>query len=70
MKVGYLGIDQDGNKFLMDKYPLRELIKQIGRKHVSKMYRDRMNEGVKCVGYVIGQHWVEVFEVHTWRGAK
>ena len=66
--LGYLGIDQYGHKFVIHKYPRKELSEKLGIKHVRKMYRDT-KDGKAChVGYVIGGHWIEVHEVCKWRG--
>ena len=65
--IGFLAIDQYGNRFRIEKHPRKELLALHGRKHAAKMYRD---PDARHVGYVIAGHWYEVFELHRWRGTK
>ena len=67
MKVGYLGIDQYGNRYKMDKHPRKELLAQFDRKRASKMYRDVKGGGSKHCGYIVAGHWIDVYEVHSWK---
>ena len=67
-KLGYIGIDQYGNHYHIKKYPRKELIEQIGIQHVKKMCIDKKDGSTDHVGYVIGDHWIEVFEIHSWGG--
>ena len=67
MKIGYLGIDQYGDRYKMDKYPRKELLIQLGRKRASKMYRDFKDGKSKQVGYIIAGRWIDVYEVHDWK---
>jgi len=66
MKVGYIGIDQYGTHYNMEKYPRKELLEYLGYKHCQKMYCDLKTGGSRHIGYVIGGHWIEVLEVHDW----
>lgn len=66
MKVGYLGIDQHGTRYKMDKHPRKELMEQLGSSHAGKMYVDLKNGGIRHVGYVIASLWINVYEVHQW----
>jgi hypothetical protein len=69
MKLGYLGIDQYGNRYKIDKHPRKELLeKHYLTGKVSKMYRDGENGDVNHVGYIIGNLWVDIYEVHDWKG--
>lgn len=67
-QVGYIGIDQYGGTYQIQKHPLKELCKQLGRTSAQKMYRDTTGGTAKHVGYVIGGHWIEVFTVCEWKG--
>ena len=61
----YMSIDQYGQTYHdLGSHPRKELIKRIGStKHVSKMYHDKNDGSVVHVGYVIGQHWLTLYEV-------
>ena len=67
MKLGYLGIDQYGDRYKMDKHPRQELLEQLGRKHCDKMYCD---PDARHVGYIIARRWINVYEVHSWSPAS
>ncbi len=67
MKLGYLGIDQYGQRYKLEKFPRKELLEKLGRKHASKIYVDSKS-GTKHVGYCIGGLWITVYEVHEWTG--
>jgi len=59
--AGYLGIDQNGEKYILEtKYPRKALMEKFGRKHVEKMYR---GEGDHC-GYIIAGMWIMLFKVY------
>lgn len=58
----YMGIDQFGNTFHGLKHPRKELMKRIGNKHADKMFIDSKGKSFQT-GYVIGKHWITVFEV-------
>ena len=66
MLLGYLGIDQHGNRFKIDAHPRKELCEQLGRRHAEKMYVDCLSGGTRHTGYVIAGLWVTVYEVHRW----
>ncbi len=69
-QLGYLGIDQWGNHFKLEKHPRKELMEQLGYSSCSKMYVDTKDERVKHVGYVIGNHWINVYRVFEWKDAE
>lgn len=66
MKLGYLGIDQYGDRYKMDKHPRKELMDYLGASNARKMYVDTKDGAAKHVGYVIRGHWINVYEVHEW----
>jgi len=66
MKLGYLGIDQYGQHYEIDKHPRKELLEQLGYQHADKMYVDLKDGGHRHKGYVIGGLWITVHEVHSW----
>ena len=66
MKLGYIGLDQYGGTYHIEKHPRKELMEQIGINHVNKMYVDLKSGGSRHSGYVIGALWITVHEVHTW----
>jgi hypothetical protein len=65
----YMGIDQYGNTYHGLKHPRKDLCERLGYSSSSayKMYRDYKGNGHAHVGYVIGDHWVEVFRVLPWK---
>jgi hypothetical protein len=65
--LGYMGIDQYGNHFKIDKYPRKELLDTLGRKHADNMYVDLKDGGCRHDGYIIADHWISVYQVHTWK---
>lgn len=68
MKLGYLGLDNFGNYYRIDKYPRKELLDYLGYKHADKMYTDTLSGKTKHIGYIIGQHWIRIYEIHDWNG--
>ncbi len=66
MKLGYLAIDQYGQRYKLDNHPRKELLEYFGRQHADKIYVDRPDGATRHVGYVIGGHWLSVYEVHDW----
>jgi hypothetical protein len=68
--LGYLGVDQYGNRFKIDRHPRKELLQQLGRKHADKMFIDTKDGQSKHVGYVVSGLWITVYEVHEWTGGK
>lgn len=66
MSLAYLGVDQTGTCYLINKYPRKELMEQLGYKSASKMYTEQKGEESKHTGYVIGSHWIKVFRISDW----
>jgi len=60
-----LGLDQYGHAYRIVKHPRKELVKQVGGGRVSKMYVDKTDGSVKQIGYVVGDHWIEVFKLQS-----
>ena len=67
--ANYMATDQYGNTFHGLKHPRKDLMEKIGSKHVEKMYVDLKSGGSRQKGYVIGGHWLSVYEV-TPMGSK
>ena len=61
LKPVRLFIDQDGNKFYART--IKELRSKIGNggSRVSKMYVDGKDGVTYHIGYIVGEHWLEVF---------
>ena len=56
-----IGIDQYGKTYLnLGKYPRKELLKRLGYKGGSIIYRDT-KEGIKQIGYCIGGYWITLY---------
>lgn len=60
----YIAIDQHNQIFYNLTHPRKDLMKQLNRKHVEKMY---INNGVH-IGYVIAGHWLTIYEI--WESPK
>ena len=66
-QVGYIGQDQYGHYYHIDKHPRKELLKQLGRSKAQKMYVDTASGKAREKGYVIGGLWISVYRVHLWK---
>ena len=67
MKLGYLGIDQYGDKYTIKEHPRKELLEKLCTTHADKMYVDLKGGGSRHTGYVIAGRWISVYEVHSWK---
>ena len=65
--LGYIGFDQYGQHYRIDKYPRKELLEQLGRKHANKMYVDLKDGGTRHIGYVIAGNWISVYRIGLWK---
>ncbi len=65
--LGYLGIDQYGQHYHIKKYPRKELMAQLGCKHVEKMYANGKNGSEREAGYVIAGLWIDIYKLCKWR---
>ena len=64
MKSNYMALDKFGNTYHgLGQHPRKEQIERIGSSHVCKMYQDKKDGSTVHVGYVIGQHWLTLYEV-------
>ena len=71
MLLGYLGIDQHGTNYNIDKYPLKELKEQTGYTSHDIMYCDTKSGKIRKKGYVLkargfNQLWINVYKVCDW----
>ena len=64
--LGYLGVDQYGNRYKIDRHPRKELLEQLGRQHAHRMFIDTKAGQAKHIGYVIAGLWITVYEVREW----
>lgn len=64
--VGYLGVDQYGDKYVLHDHPRKELTEKLGSQHVAKMYVDFKDGHTEHVGYIVAGRWIQVYEVHHW----
>ena len=51
MKVGYLGVNQLGQKYTMYKHPRKELLETLGATKVEKMYVDKKDGSILGIGW-------------------
>ena len=61
--MNYIGLDQHGNVYPIQRHPRAELMEQVGRKNARKMYCDRNNGKSYFIGYCVGQYWIRVYGV-------
>jgi hypothetical protein len=59
----YVGFDQYGNTFHIKEHPRKELCEQLGTTAASKMYVDGRDGEAIHTGYVIRDHWIDVFKL-------
>lgn len=68
-QVGYLGVDQYGQTYMIEKSPRKELLEQLGATYADKMYCDTTDGKTKHKGYIISRLWIDVYAVHEWKAA-
>jgi len=71
MKLGYMAIGHNGTTLHLsnpDKPPRGQLLAKLGATHAKKVYADRVDGKSHHVGYVVGNEWFHVYEVHEWTG--
>ena len=66
-QVGFLGIDNYGTCYHMQKHPRKELLEQIGATKAHKMYIDTEGGKSRHVGYVINGLWINIYQVYQWK---
>lgn len=65
----YMAIDQYGqHEHDLGPHPRKELLQRCGRKSAKRMFVDT-KDGVKHIGWVIGDRWFRVFQVIPMRKA-
>jgi hypothetical protein len=66
-QLGYIGIDQYGNHYILNKYPRKELLAKLSCKHAGKMYCDKKDGSTVHTGYIINGLWITVLRVSEWK---
>jgi hypothetical protein len=66
--INYIGIDQYGKTYPIEKHPRLELLKALGRSKAERMMVDDMEGRSHHVGYVIAQLWIQIYSIKEWRG--
>ena len=66
-QLGYIGIDQCGTHYIIQKHPRKELLKQLGRKFAQKMYVDDKEGNPKHIGYIIAGLWIRIYRVFPFK---
>jgi hypothetical protein len=66
-RLGYLGIDQYGQHYKIDKYPRKELLEKLGGTQAAKVYCDTRDGKTRHVGYVIRGLWIDIYQVHPFK---
>jgi hypothetical protein len=60
----FMAVDQHGQTYHNLVHPRKDLLERLGYKHADKVYVDNTKTGkARHCGYVIGGHWLEVYEV-------
>lgn len=69
MKLGYMALDLRGSRGTIHlgnvRYPRVELMYILGCKKTRPMYVDGKDGKPRQIGWVIGPHWCELYEVHS-----
>lgn len=69
MKLGYIGIDQNGDTYKLEgKHPRKELMTNLSASNARKMFIDTKNGESKHIGYIISGLWITLYEIHEWQG--
>jgi len=63
LKYNFIGMDQYGSTYLIKKYPRKELLERLDRKHANKMHIDSRDGTSRHIGYVIAELWIEVLRL-------
>mgnify|MGYP003660196240 CR=1 FL=1 len=59
-----MAIDQYGTTFhALGKHPRKELLKRLGYCKAVPMYCDKLDGTTVKTGWIIGGHWLSVFQV-------
>lgn len=58
----YIAIDQHENVIRLGKYPRKELQERFGGR-ITRMYQDDQRGNPMHVGYVVGNHWFDVYKL-------
>ena len=70
MKLGYMGIDQYGEKYIIKKHPRKELMDALYATGAQKMYVDITDGKAKHIGYIVARRWIRVYAVNEWKAAQ
>ena len=63
----HMAVDQYGQTFhSLGAHPRKALLDRLGYKKASRMFVDKKDGSAVQTGYVIGPHWLTVFEVSRW----
>ena len=61
MRLGYLAIDQYGNRVIIEKHPRKELMEWANTQHAEKMFIDSKSGETNHIGYTVKmsgiEHW-------------
>ena len=64
----YMGIDQYGQTYHnLGNYPRKALMERLYNNHCQKMYVDGKDGKNYHVGYIIGNLWINLYEVIPFR---
>lgn len=62
-QLGFIGFDQYGNTYHLERYPRKELLEQLYATRAEKMFCcDRYGQA-RHIGYVIKDHWVRLYRI-------
>ena len=70
MPLGFLAVGHFGTtvKLTEPKYPRKQLLDKLGASSAVKMYCDTRKGEQKHIGYIIGDEWFTLYEIHEWVG--
>jgi hypothetical protein len=67
LKYNYIGTDQYGNEYMIEKHPRKELCEQLGTTHAEKMYTEFKDGTSEHTGYVIRDRWISIIRIAPWK---
>jgi len=62
----FIAVDQYESVVWIKKHPRKELMELYDTKHARNCYRDIKDKTIHT-GYVICDHWYEIFKVGVWK---
>jgi hypothetical protein len=71
MKLGYLALGNQGTVIPLTnpkRSPREQLLGNLGAKSCRNTFCDTKNGTPAHIGYIVGDEWFNIYEVHNWKG--